>query len=196
MVGGVLGGRGGTCLKRAVGTFAKVVSPSTPPPPHARAYLHAPNNPPCRRKAGNTRRWRMRSTLLCATTKNATLHFHKLNFNVGSSQSTTSTSASLRFLKPWSIQLSYSDVMKIPTFRASANGLSSSLRWKKHSLNGSWQTKNASQFLGISSRRTPQRSWIAYILAMNCLSSQTVGWKHSSFATESSLSVVLVRVAL
>ncbi len=27
---------------------------------------------------------------------------------------------------------------------------------------------------GISSRRTPQRSWIACILAMNCLSSQTV----------------------
>jgi len=165
-----------------------------PPHTHTRVYLHAPNNPPCWRKAGNTRRWRTRFALLCATTKNATLHFHRLSFNVGSSQSTTLTSASLRFLRPWSVQLSYSDMMKIPTFRASTRGLSSSLRWKKHSLNGSYQTKNASQSLGMSSRRNPQRSSITCILAMNYLSSQMVGWKHSSFAMELSLSAVLVRM--
>ncbi len=190
----MLGGRGGPSLKRVVGTFVKVVSPSTPPP-HTRAYSHAPNNPPCRRKVGNTWQWWMRSTLLYATTKNATLHFRRLNFNAISSHSITLMSASLRFLRPWSVQLSYLDVMRIPTFRTSANRLSSFLRWNKHSLNRSWQTKNASQYLGISLRRTLQRSWIACILAMNYLSSQTVGWKHSSFATKSSLSAILVKVA-
>ena len=41
----------------------------------------------------------MRFALLCATTKSATLHFHKLSFSDGSSKSTTLTSANLRFLK-------------------------------------------------------------------------------------------------
>jgi len=46
----VLGGRGGTSLKRAVGTFAKVVSLSTPPP-HTR-ILARPQQPTMLKKGG------------------------------------------------------------------------------------------------------------------------------------------------
>jgi len=49
-VGGVLGGRGGTGLKQVVGTFAKVVSPSTPPP-HTHVLAH-PQQPTMPKKGG------------------------------------------------------------------------------------------------------------------------------------------------
>jgi hypothetical protein len=48
--GGVLGGRGGTGLKHAVGTFVKVVSPSTPPPTHMCTHT-----PPTTHHAGERR---------------------------------------------------------------------------------------------------------------------------------------------
>jgi len=40
-----LGGKGGTSLKRTVGTFAKVVSPSTPPHTHILARPQQPTMP-------------------------------------------------------------------------------------------------------------------------------------------------------